>query len=138
MQKLTTTPDGDYCPVRATLALVGQKWVPQIIYELIDGKLRFNELATTVGGCNSRTLRDRLKLLEELGIVSRRIVATMPPWVEYQLTDLGTELAQALQPLARWGRSHLSDGLPAEPSDGAVDGCAAAATGIEPVTAEIR
>ena len=107
--KLTTTPDGDYCPVRATLALVGQKWVPHIIYELIDGKLRFNELATEVGGCNSRTLRDRLKVLEELGIVSRRIVATMPPWVEYELTASGEELAHALQPLASWGRAHLSD-----------------------------
>lgn len=121
MQKLTTTPDGDYCPVRTTLALVGQKWVPQIIYELIDGKLRFNELASGVGGCNSRTLRDRLKALEELGIVSRHIVATMPPWVEYELTDRGTELAQALQPLARWGRVHLSDGLPGSADAEATD-----------------
>ncbi len=107
--KLTSTPDGDYCPVRATLALVGQKWVPHIVYQLMDGKLRFNELATEVGGCNSRTLRDRLKALEELGIVSRRIVATMPPWVEYELTERGAELGRALQPLATWGRRHLVD-----------------------------
>jgi DNA-binding HxlR family transcriptional regulator len=112
-QKLTSTPDGDYCPVRATLALVGQKWVPRIIYELIDGKLRFNELAAEVGGCNSRTLRDRLKALEELGIVSRRIVTRLPPWVEYELTESGVELARAFQPLAHWGRAHLSDGLSA-------------------------
>lgn len=134
MQKLTTTPDGDYCPVRTTLALVGQKWVPQIIYELIEGKLRFNELASGVGGCNSRTLRDRLKVLEELGIVSHHIIATMPPWVEYELTERGTELAQALQPLARWGRSHLSEGLPRALSvDGYAGGAAAfaVATSVE-------
>ena len=79
--KLAVTVDEAYCPVRATLSLLGQKWVPRIIYELQGGKRRFNELASVVGGCNSRTLRDRLKGLEDLEIVSRRIVATMPPCV---------------------------------------------------------
>ena len=108
--KLVQTPEGQYCPVRATLALVGQKWVPRIIYELMGGKRRFNELAAEVGGCNSRTLRDRLVALEELGLVSRTIVATMPPWVEYELTDRGRELGEALVPLEQWGRQHLSRG----------------------------
>ncbi|MPZ98174.1 MAG: transcriptional regulator [Dehalococcoidia bacterium] len=107
-RRLARTADGSYCPVRATLALVGQKWVPRIIYELMRGKLRFNELATEVGGCNSRTLRDRLKALEEMGIVSRRVVTDTPPWVEYELTPRGRELAAALEPLASWGRAHLS------------------------------
>src|SRR2546428_12225602 len=52
--------DNDYCPIRATLQLLGQKWIPLIVYELRGGKRRFNELATVIGGCNSRTLRDRL------------------------------------------------------------------------------
>jgi DNA-binding HxlR family transcriptional regulator len=104
--KLSTTPDGEYCPVRATLALLGQKWVPHIVYLLRDGKMRFNELSVEVGGCNSRTLRDRLAFLEEEEIVAREIVATMPPWVEYQLTDRGRELAEALQPLGSWGRRY--------------------------------
>ena len=52
-QKLVRTPDGAYCPVRATLALVGRKWVPHIVYQLMDGKRRFNELAQQIGGCNS-------------------------------------------------------------------------------------
>jgi DNA-binding HxlR family transcriptional regulator len=106
-QKLIHTSDGDYCPVRATLALLGQKWVPHIIYSLIDGKRRFNELSVEVGGCNSRTLRDRLKVLEEMGIVRREIVATMPPWVEYELTESGMELANAFSPLASWGKRHM-------------------------------
>lgn len=106
-RKLAETPDGAYCPVRATLALLGQKWVPHIIHELMDGKRRFNDLALQVGGCNSRTLRDRLEVLEELGIVSRHIIATMPPWVEYELTAEGRELGAAMQPLEDWGRAHL-------------------------------
>ena len=106
--KLTQTRDGEFCPVRTTLALVGQKWVPHIVYELIGGKRRFNELAERVGGCNSRTLRDRLKELEQLDIVHREIIETMPPWVEYELTPTGQELAQATQPLANWGRANLT------------------------------
>lgn len=106
-RKLTFTSDDVYCPVRATLALLGQKWVPHIIYELTGGKRRFNELAGVVGGCNSRTLRDRLKMLEELQIVDRRIIETMPPWVEYKLTARGLELAQALTGLEAWGHRYM-------------------------------
>ncbi len=108
-RKLVVDADEAYCPVRATLALLGQKWVPRIIHELMGGKRRFNELAHIVGGCNSRTLRDRLRSLEELGIVHRRIVATMPPWVEYELTPCGRELGEALAGLAAWGEAHLAE-----------------------------
>jgi DNA-binding HxlR family transcriptional regulator len=107
--KLVVDEDDAYCPVRATLALVGQKWVPRIIYELQRDKRRFNELGGAVGGCNSRTLRDRLKLLEELGIIERNVVAVMPPWVEYELTDKGRELAEALRRLEEWGRTHMTE-----------------------------
>jgi DNA-binding HxlR family transcriptional regulator len=112
-RKLLLRTQDEYCPVRATLALLGQKWVPRIIYELTDGKRRFNELATIVGGCNSRTLRDRLKGLEELDIVSRRIVETMPPWVEYELTSRGRELAQALAAVGVWGHKYMEGLAPA-------------------------
>jgi DNA-binding HxlR family transcriptional regulator len=105
--KLVFTSEEVYCPVRATLALLGQKWVPHIIYELMSGKRRFNELAGVIGGCNSRTLRDRLKTLEDLEIVDRHIVTTMPPWVEYELTAKGHELAEALKPLESWGVAYM-------------------------------
>lgn len=107
--KLALNEDNCYCPVRATLALVGQKWVPRIIYELMQGKRRFNELACAVGGCNSRTLRDRLKGLEDLDIIERHVVAVMPPWVEYELTPKGHELAVALRKLEDWGRSNMNE-----------------------------
>lgn len=110
-QRLVETADGDYCPVRATLALLGQKWVPRIVYELSLSKRRFNELGTLVGGCNSRTLRERLEELEQIGIVTRRVVETMPPWVEYELTERGRALGDALGPLEQWGRRHLAQGL---------------------------
>ena len=64
-EKLTLTVDGRYCPVRATLALLGQKWVPRIVYELQSGKRRFNDLSASVGGCTmiryTDTLRNRMR-----------------------------------------------------------------------------
>jgi DNA-binding HxlR family transcriptional regulator len=109
--KLVLDEDSEYCPVRATLALLGQKWVPRIIYELMDGKRRFNELGGAVGGCNSRTLRDRLRVLEEIGIIERTVITVMPPWVEYDLSPRGHELAEALRRLGEWGRTHLAEPL---------------------------
>ena len=106
-RKLAFDDNDMYCPVRATLALLGQKWVPHIVHELMSGKRRFNELAHNVGGCNSRTLRDRLKNLEELDIVDRNIVAVMPPWVEYDLTLKGKQLGEALTALEHWGSSYM-------------------------------
>jgi DNA-binding HxlR family transcriptional regulator len=107
-RKLVLDDNDLYCPVRATLALLGQKWVPHIVHELMGGKRRFNELAHNVGGCNSRTLRDRLKNLESLDVVSRTIVAVMPPWVEYELTPKGRELGGALMDLERWGTAYMT------------------------------
>jgi DNA-binding HxlR family transcriptional regulator len=107
-QKLVVGADANYCPMRATLALLGQKWVPRIIYELMRDKRRFNELAGAVGGCNSRTLRDRLKLLEELGVIERHVVTVMPPWVEYELTDKGHQLGDAIARVEEWARRHMT------------------------------
>ena len=107
--KLCLDEDAQYCSVRATLALLGLKWVPRIIYELMQGKRRFNELACAVGGCNSRTLRDRLKGLEELDILERNVIAVMPPWVEYELTSKGRELGDALRQLENWGRANMAE-----------------------------
>jgi DNA-binding HxlR family transcriptional regulator len=106
-RKLVIDDNDVYCPIRATLALLGQKWVPHIVHELMGGKRRFNELALKVGGCNSRTLRDRLKSLETLDIVDRKIVAVMPPWVEYELTPKGRQLGEALAGLERWGSAYM-------------------------------
>jgi DNA-binding HxlR family transcriptional regulator len=108
-RKLVLDDNDVYCPIRATLALLGQKWVPHIIHELMGGKRRFNELAHNIGGCNSRTLRDRLKNLEELDVVSRNIVAVMPPWVEYDLTPKGHQLGQALIALETWGQAYMKE-----------------------------
>ncbi len=97
-----------YCPVRAILGLLEQKWTLAIVLELATGKKRFNELATAVGGVNSRTLRLRLRALEERGLVQRRVISQMPPWVEYELTGKGRSLTVVVKNIATWGRRWMN------------------------------
>jgi DNA-binding HxlR family transcriptional regulator len=98
-----------YCPVAATMDLLNQKWTLHIIRELMSGKKRFNELSHRVGGCNSRTLRERLRSLEEEEIVVRHVVNTIPPWVEYELTEKGHALNSVIESIAAWGLRWMSD-----------------------------
>jgi DNA-binding HxlR family transcriptional regulator len=86
----------------AALAVLGQKWVLRIIRALGDRTHRFCELQDTLGGANSATLSARLKMLEDEGLVDRRMVSSVPPWVEYSLTTKGRELCQAMSLIDRW------------------------------------
>jgi len=97
-----------YCPVKATIGLLEHKWTLAIVLELLTGKKRFNELAAAVGGVNSRTLRLRLRALEEGGLVRRRVVSQMPPWVEYELTGKGRSLTVVVKSIAAWGRRWMN------------------------------
>jgi DNA-binding HxlR family transcriptional regulator len=98
-----------YCPVAATMNLLNQKWTLHIIRELMSGKKRFNELAHRVGNVNSRTLRERLRCLEEEGVVVRQVVNTIPPWVEYELTEKGHALNSVIESIAAWGFRWMAD-----------------------------
>jgi len=86
----------------AALIVLGQKWVLRIVHALGERTQRFCELQDTLGGANSATLSQRLKLLEDEGLISRRVVSSVPPWVEYSLTPKGRELDEALAPIDRW------------------------------------
>ena len=91
-----------FCPVNATLDLLNQRWNLRIVRTLLGGKKRFNEISRE-NGINPRTLRDRLRDLEEEGIIGRTVISTMPPNVEYCLTEKGLELNDIFEALARWG-----------------------------------
>ena len=86
----------------AAMTVLGQKWVLRIVHSLGDRTQRFCELQDALGGANSATLSQRLKLLEDQGLISRRVVSSVPPWVEYSLTAKGQELHEALAPIDRW------------------------------------
>jgi DNA-binding HxlR family transcriptional regulator len=92
-----------FCPVGATLALLNERWTLHIIHTLAGGKRRFNELSRAYH-INPRTLSDRLRALEVEGIVARTVVQTMPPYVEYELTEKGRGLICIMEALSDWGR----------------------------------
>jgi DNA-binding HxlR family transcriptional regulator len=84
------------------LNVLGQKWVMRIIRVLGDRTQRFCELQDALGGANSATLSQRLKMLEDEGLIERRAISAVPPWVEYSLTDKGADLRGAIAGIDRW------------------------------------
>ncbi|MEQ1822520.1 MAG: helix-turn-helix domain-containing protein [Fimbriimonadaceae bacterium] len=98
--------DKNLCPVWQTLNLLNQRWTLHIVRSLLGGKKRFNELSRE-NGINPRTLRMRLQQLELKCIISRHVVSTMPPNVEYELTDKGRALNDIFEALSNWGRDWM-------------------------------
>ncbi|MCA1588667.1 MAG: helix-turn-helix transcriptional regulator [Chloroflexi bacterium] len=89
-------------PATDALNVLGHKWVLRIIRQLGERTQRFCELQDALGGANSATLSQRLKLLEDEGLVERRAISSMPPWVEYSLTTKGSDLRGAIAAVDRW------------------------------------
>jgi DNA-binding HxlR family transcriptional regulator len=90
------------CAATAALNVLGQKWVMRIVRALGERTQRFCELQDALGGANSATLSQRLKLLEDEGLVDRTMVSEVPPWVEYSLTTKGSDLRRAIVGIDRW------------------------------------
>ena len=91
------------CSLREVLDIIGGKWSMPIIYILSKGKMRFKELERSVEGINTRMLVKELKNMELNGILSRQVFATVPPTVEYTLTEKGEKLLPSIISLHKWG-----------------------------------
>jgi DNA-binding HxlR family transcriptional regulator len=105
--KLPDRESEDCRAATSILARVGDKWSVLIIVLLGDGKKRFNEIKRMVGGISQRMLTLTLRGLERDGLVTRTIFPTIPPRVDYELTNLGRSLWEAVEPLGAWARSHV-------------------------------
>ncbi len=92
--------------VASILARVGDKWSVLVIMLLGDGPRRFNELKRMVGGISQRMLTLTLRGLERDGLVTRTVFPTIPPRVDYELTDLGRGLQQPVRALGEWAMGH--------------------------------
>ncbi|MDB5977171.1 MAG: ydeP [Nevskia sp.] len=100
------------CPVEATLNLIGGKWKGMLLYHLLDGTLRFNELRRRLPQVTQRTLTKQLRELESDGLIHRQVYAEVPPKVEYSLTPLGESLRPIVLALKRWGENYLQESVP--------------------------
>jgi DNA-binding HxlR family transcriptional regulator len=92
--------------VRSILALVADKWTVLIVVLLGDGPKRFNEIKRMVGGISQRMLTLTLRGLERDGLVTRTVFPTVPPRVDYELTELGHSLWKPVEALGAWARNH--------------------------------
>ncbi len=92
--------------VSAVLARIGDKWSVLIVVLLGDGPRRFNELKRMIGGISQRMLTLTLRGLERDGLVTRTQFATIPPRVDYELTDLGRSLAEPVKVLGAWANAN--------------------------------
>ncbi len=95
--------------VAAVLSRVGDKWSVLVIMLLGDRPRRFNELKRMVGGISQRMLTLTLRGLERDGLVTRTVFPTVPPRVDYELTDLGRGLSEPVMALGEWAKQHLTD-----------------------------
>ncbi|CAK06958.1 MULTISPECIES: winged helix-turn-helix transcriptional regulator [Rhizobium] len=95
------------CPVEATLTYLDGKWKGVILFHLMQGTLRFNELRRKLPAVTQRMLTKQLRELEESGLVSRTVYPVVPPRVEYAMTPLGMTLEPVIQALAAWGDDYV-------------------------------
>ena len=91
------------CPVETTLLLIGDKWTVLILRDLMTGTKRFGELLRSITGVSQKVLTEKLRRMEENGLVTRKVFPESPPRVEYTLTDLGRSLSPILDALENWG-----------------------------------
>ena len=95
------------CPIAATLDLVGDKWSLVIVRDMLIGKRRYGEFLASPEGITTNILADRLKRMEELGLVSKKPYQEHPPRYEYALTRSGVALLPVLQAMCRWGNKNI-------------------------------
>ena len=92
------------CCTSLTMGIIGGKWKTVILFYLLEGKLRYNELRKEMPTVTERTLSLQLKTLEKDGIIKRKVYASKPPLkVEYSLTDFGKTLIPLIKSIADWG-----------------------------------
>ncbi|WBV51909.1 winged helix-turn-helix transcriptional regulator [Chryseobacterium gambrini] len=107
MKKTYSIDNKEYpCCTTVTMRFIGGKWKAVILFYLIDGAKRYNELRKLIPTITERTLSLQLKQLEEDHIIDRKVYTEKPPlMVEYTLTDFGKTLLPLLKEIAKWGES---------------------------------
>lgn len=96
-----------FCPVVITLAVMGGKYKPLLLYHIEANKvLRFGQLRQLVSDASKKMLTQQLRELEADGLIHRKVYKVVPPKVEYSLTERGKSLQPVLREMGRWGASH--------------------------------
>lgn len=97
-----------HCPVEAAIDVIGGKYKALIVYELMDGTRRYNEIQKAVPQATPRMLSKQLKELEEDGVIHRVLYPVVPPKTEYSLTEVGETLVPIVKSLCSWGEHYFN------------------------------
>lgn len=103
VRKNKAPPPPPACPMTVCMGLLGGVWTPNLIWMLSGGPRRFGELRRDIPRISSKMLTARLRALEEKGVVTRDVVPSSPPSVEYSLTDVGHELIPVINAIVKVG-----------------------------------
>lgn len=98
--------DPEICPMRHMLDGIGDKWTILVLTALKAQGMRFSELRGAIPDVSQRMLTVTLRKLEQDGYLTRTVTPSIPPRVDYALTDLGLSLVKMLAPLADWALAH--------------------------------
>ena len=111
-RKITGCLERSKCPVTNTLDLIGDKWTLLVIRDMLFLKKKsFNEFLDSFEGIATNILTERLKRLEEHGIIEKRLYTKAPERYEYILTRRGEDLRPLLMEMIRWGNTHIEGTL---------------------------
>src|SRR5688500_3317974 len=109
MLKRKSEERSQVCPrFHAAVELIGRRWTGAIVRTLLDGPARFGEMKELVPELSDRLLSERLKELEDAGLVEREVTDDRPVCVRYSLTARGRALKPALDELARWAEKWVT------------------------------
>ncbi len=94
----------DECPVKKTAEIIEGKWTTLVIRELLPHKKRYSEIQRALKGISPKVLTTRLRMLEQKGLITRTVYATVSPTTEYELTSIGKNLEEVLNAMAVFGK----------------------------------
>ena len=100
-------PELKACPIETTFRIIGKRWTVLIIREILRGHTQFNRFMENIEGISPKVLTERLRELERLGIVRRRIVSEYPVKIEYSLSDLGKGFEPVLLSAASFSMKYM-------------------------------
>lgn len=100
-------PELKSCPIETTFRIIGKRWTVLIIREILRGNTQFNRFMENIQGISPKVLTERLRELEQLGIIRRKIVSEYPLRVEYSLTDVGKGFEPVLLSAASFSMTYL-------------------------------
>ena len=105
-RRTVAEPCMEPCPIERGMRLIGGKWKGSILWHLQDGPVRFNDLARQLGGASKKMVSQRLREMQDMGLVRRKVVTARPVAVTYEITDFGRSALVILRQLKDWAEEY--------------------------------